>query len=107
MRSPITRRLVFLLAFALLFEFDPLPLMLGGSLTTTQAEARIGRPATPLSYAGVARRTTRRVVRRTARYYAVLPVGCASTYVYGTSVYSCGGVYYQPYGSRYVVVVFD
>ena len=25
-----------------------------------QAEARIGRPATPMSYAGVARRTTRR-----------------------------------------------
>jgi hypothetical protein len=26
------------------------------------AEARIGRPATPMSYAGVARRTTRRAV---------------------------------------------
>jgi hypothetical protein len=33
----------------------------GGSLTTS-AEARIGRPLTPLSYAGVARRTTRRAV---------------------------------------------
>jgi hypothetical protein len=28
----------------------------------TSAEARIGRPLTPLSYAGVARRTTRRAV---------------------------------------------
>ena len=28
----------------------------------TQAEARVGRPATPMSYAGVARRTTRRAV---------------------------------------------
>ena len=28
----------------------------------SQAEARIGRPATPMSYAGVARRTTRRGV---------------------------------------------
>lgn len=28
----------------------------------SQAEARIGRPLTPVSYAGVARRTTRRVV---------------------------------------------
>ncbi|WP_095694307.1 hypothetical protein [Sinorhizobium sojae] len=28
----------------------------------SQAEARIGRPATPVSYAGVARRTTRRAV---------------------------------------------
>jgi hypothetical protein len=33
----------------------------GGSLATS-AEARIGRPLTPLSYAGVARRTTRRAV---------------------------------------------
>jgi hypothetical protein len=32
-----------------------------GSLLTS-AEARIGRPLTPLSYAGVARRTTRRAV---------------------------------------------
>jgi hypothetical protein len=30
----------------------------------SEANARIGRPLTPLSYAGVARRTTRRVVRR-------------------------------------------
>jgi hypothetical protein len=29
---------------------------------TTAAEARIGRPMTPMSYAGVARRTTRRAV---------------------------------------------
>jgi hypothetical protein len=28
----------------------------------SQAEARIGRPLTPMSYAGVARRTTRRAV---------------------------------------------
>jgi hypothetical protein len=32
-----------------------------GSLVTS-AEARIGRPLTPMSYAGVARRTTRRAV---------------------------------------------
>ena len=29
---------------------------------TTSAEARVGRPLTPVSYAGVARRTTRRAV---------------------------------------------
>ena len=29
---------------------------------TSAAEARIGRPLTPMSYAGVARRTTRRAV---------------------------------------------
>ena len=33
---------------------------ISGNLVAT-AEARIGRPATPLSYAGVARRTTVRV----------------------------------------------
>lgn len=32
----------------------------------SQASARIGRPLTPLSYAGVARRTTRRAVYRGA-----------------------------------------
>jgi hypothetical protein len=38
----------------------------GGTAVTTglvsSAEARIGRPLTPMSYAGVARRTTRRAV---------------------------------------------
>ena len=32
------------------------------STFVSQAEARIGRPLTPMSYAGVARRTTRRAV---------------------------------------------
>ena len=32
------------------------------------AQARIGRPLTPLSYAGVARRTTRRAYRRSYYY---------------------------------------
>ena len=37
------------------------PLAPGGGFMT-RAEARIGRPLTPMSYAGVARRTTRRAV---------------------------------------------
>src|SRR6476659_9424879 len=47
------------------------------------AEARIGRPLTPMSYAGVARRTTRRAVvyggaaaAAAAGAYAITP-GCA------------------------------
>ena len=36
-----------------------------GVAAISDAQARVGRPATPLSVAGVARRTTRRVVRRT------------------------------------------
>ncbi|MBR0955047.1 hypothetical protein [Bradyrhizobium canariense] len=34
----------------------------GLSLSLSQAEARVGRPLTPVSVAGVARRTTRRAV---------------------------------------------
>lgn len=34
----------------------------GRSSLVSSAEARIGRPLTPMSYAGVARRTTRRAV---------------------------------------------
>ena len=34
----------------------------GQSSMVSSAEARIGRPLTPMSYAGVARRTTRRAV---------------------------------------------
>ncbi|WOH83785.1 hypothetical protein RX327_11940 [Bradyrhizobium sp. BEA-2-5] len=41
------------------------------------AEARVGRPLTPMSYAGVARRTTRRAVYGTAAAGAV----AAGTYV--------------------------
>ena len=46
----------------------------GPSAFVSSAEARIGRPLTPLSYAGVARRTTRRAVAVGAA------VGAAATY---------------------------
>jgi hypothetical protein len=46
-----------------------------------QAEARIGRPLTPMSYAGVARRTTRRAVAGAAAAGAV----AAGTYAYSGS----------------------
>ena len=71
------------------------------------AEARVGRPMTPNSVAGVARRTTRRSVRRTSRYINTLPRGCSTVVVSGSSLYSCGGTYYQTDGNRYVVVVVD
>ncbi len=61
------------------------------TLAIPTAEARFGRPATPLSVAGVARRTTRRTVRR-IRYYNALPVGC----YWRAPYHYCGGVYYQP-----------
>lgn len=71
------------------------------------AEARLGRPLTPVSVAGVARRTTRRVIRRSAVYVATLPVACSSVVIEGLSLYRCGATYYQPYGNQYVVVYVD
>ena len=49
----------------------------GFSVSANSAQARIGRPATPLSYAGVARRTTRRAVVGGAA------VGAAAAGAYG------------------------
>jgi len=77
-----------------------------GSIVSS-AEARVGRPATPRSVAGVARRTTRRVIRRSTVYVAALPAACARTSVNGVAIWRCGGTYYQPYGGRYVVVYVD
>jgi len=90
------------------------------------AEAVVGRPATPVSVAGVARRTTRRAVvysstasasaaqqQQAAQQQAAaqppqpaappkgsvvtaLPAGCTSMEVDGVSMFNCGGVVYQP-----------
>ncbi len=73
----------------------------------TEAHAVVGRPLTPVSYAGVARRTTRRVIRRTTIYVVTLPPACTVVVVEGTSLHFCGGTYYQPYGTQYVVVHVD
>ncbi|HIK46245.1 MAG TPA: hypothetical protein IGR64_15400 [Leptolyngbyaceae cyanobacterium M65_K2018_010] len=83
-------------------------LVMDGTLSTQlvsqKAEAIIGLPFTPLSYAGVARRTTRRMIYATSIYAATLPVGCTSVVINGTSLYQCGATYYQPSGNQYVVV---
>jgi hypothetical protein len=63
-----------------LFVDDPLVGIPTGSIVS-QAEARVGRPATPMSYAGVARRTTRRA-------YGAAAVG-ASAYPSGGYAASC------------------
>jgi hypothetical protein len=62
----------------------------------SSAEARVGRPLTPMSYAGVARRTTRRAVvggaavgAAAAGAYALSP-GCAQvTDAYGRVYTRC------------------
>lgn len=78
-----------------------------GVAAISEAQARVGRPLTPVSYAGVSRRTTRRVVRRTAYTVAALPAGCVYGPYYGGNYYYCGGRYYEPSGNVYVQVVFE
>ena len=72
-----------------------------------EAQAVIGRPMTPVSVAGVARRTTRRTIRRSTIYATTLPAGCMTAVIEGTTLKSCGGTYYQASGSQYVVVYVD
>lgn len=61
MRTALGRyALISVLTAAALLWSGKAPFTSVGDLSTT-AEARIGRPATPVSYAGVARRTTVRV----------------------------------------------
>ncbi|WP_163992340.1 hypothetical protein [Pyxidicoccus caerfyrddinensis] len=84
-------------AFAALLMGDLVPV----------AEAVVGRPATPVSVAGVARRTTRRTVVRTSAYVAALPHGCTTVTINGMGLHQCGATYYQASGSQYVVVQVD
>ena len=87
------------------------PMLLGGG----DAHAVIGRPLTPMSYAGVARRTTRRTVYAagavaatapvvaatpvvpTASVVTSLPGGCGRVSDSGLVYYQCGAARYQPY----------
>ena len=61
----ISSRKIIMLAAALAAFAAGLFCKDGNVITTgvfSEAEARVGRPLTPMSYAGVARRTTRRAV---------------------------------------------
>jgi hypothetical protein len=80
-RSLIRLSIATVVGGAALLWSGQLPLDSTSSLVPS-AEARIGRPLTPMSYAGVARRTTRRAVAAGA------VVGGAA--VYGAS--RCGQV---------------
>ncbi len=76
-------------------------------IVVSEAEARVGRPATPGSVAGVSRRTTRRTIRRTTVYVATLPKGCTKVNIDGTTLHQCGGTYYQAHNGQYAVVNVD
>ena len=72
-----------------LFLSENISLTRSSSLVT-QAEARVGRPATPMSYAGVARRTTRRAVVGGAAAGAYYGAGCVQVAdAYGRVVTQC------------------
>ncbi len=92
MRFPALRTATFAsIAFVAAMMFSVAPSTNGGvSIGVEQAQARVGRPATPGSVAGVARRTTRRTVRRTA-----VGVGAAAA---GAAVVAprCGYAPYPP-----------
>jgi hypothetical protein len=81
------------LAGATGFLVDATASLKDSQLSVASAEARVGRPGTPMSYAGVARRTTRRAV------YGTAAVGAAAAY--GAYGYGCGQGYgYGRYGCR-------
>ena len=76
----------------------------GGVSLINEAHAVVGRPMTPVSAAGVARRTTRRAVVATSVYVATLPPSCTVVVIEGATLHLCGATYYQASGTQYVVV---
>lgn len=130
-------------AFRLIAVPATLLLLIGGALDERplasfligEAHAIIGAPLTPLSYAGVARRTTRRavvyssaaretvvvsqpVVSQPAVSHSAIPVGtvvtalpgqCSQLVANNVTYSNCGGVYYKAafQGSNLVFVVVD
>ena len=78
------------------------PFLLGWSpeknvvLSLDRADARVGRPATPGSVAGVNRRVDRRTYRRGVAYGAGAAAAGAGAYYYGQR--ACG---YSPYPPCY------
>src|SRR6185437_4467162 len=71
----------------------------GVSLSVESAQARVGRPLTPVSVAGVARRQTRRAVYGYGVAGAAA-VGAAATVAAG-SYYGSPGYYGGPYQTGY------
>jgi len=77
---------------------------IGGVSLLKEAHAVVGRPMTPVSVAGVARRTTRRAIVATSVYVATLPPSCTVIVIEGTTLHQCGTTYYQASGTQDVVV---
>ena len=89
-------------AFALeLGEQRPIPGVHG---LISSAEAIVGRPLTPVSVAGVARRTARRSIVETSTYVDTLPPDCTTVIIEDTTLWECDGEYYMISGTEYVLV---
>jgi hypothetical protein len=71
--------LVSLCSFLFMFELDFVNGISPGNFLVKDAQAIVGRPATPVSGAGVARRTTRRAVTTTAVVATSTAVAVAAT----------------------------
>ena len=78
---------------------------------TSAALAKVGRPASPTSIAGVRRRTRRRTRRRVYRNARLtsLPYGCSVTRIRGgVTYYYCSGIWYRPaYQGTTVVYIVE
>jgi hypothetical protein len=75
----VLKALVFMCSFLFMFELNFVNGILPGVVFVKEAQAIVGRPATPVSGAGVARRTTRRVVGTTAVVATATAVTVAAT----------------------------
>ena len=93
-----------LIACSLLVAGTVVDGLFNGGIIIQEVEARVGRPATPVSVAGAARRTTRRRIHRTTVYVVTLPPPRTTVVIEGATLHLCGGTYYQPYNNQYVVV---
>jgi len=121
----ILKAIIVTAALPLLYLADGAPDALPGMSLIREAQAIVGAPATPVSVAGVARRTTRRVVvaestavaatsqqqAATAQQQAAaarpagapavgtvvnaLPAGCKPEAHNGVEYQNCGGVFYR------------
>ena len=92
------------LALGLFSDGDLAGIMQGRVGSEAQARVIVVPRARVAPRAGVARRTTRRVIRRTGIYVNHLPAGCIVTHYDGVAVWHCGTHYYERHGGRYVRV---
>jgi hypothetical protein len=98
-RKPLRIALAAALGVGVLFANEQFTQIETGSLVS-KAEAIIGRPLTPMSYAGVARRTTRRAYGYGAGVYGAPVYGAPVVYgapAYAPACYQAVNAYGQVY----------